>query len=259
MNGSRHAFVISLPHCGRSIPEDIRRSLALSEDKIEESTDIGTEEVFGAVPALKVLRTEWSRLTVDLNRDRHQRGEKGVVALVDYGEQAIYRPDCIPGEEEIQRRIKAYYLPYHLQLQSALKDPRVRALFDCHSMNGIGPAGAPDPGKKRKDLTLSNNGDERGCSHPARGGITCPPEMLEKIRGAFEACGFSVAINFPYSGGFITTHYGDELVRLGRVAVQIELNQDLYCKPGTVKLLPEKLADVRKRILDVFKRIGEYF
>jgi N-formylglutamate deformylase len=251
-----YPFVVSVPHCSNRIPDDIKRRLALSDEEICESTDVGTAEIFGSLPAAKVLCADWSRIAADLNRSPGQRDQKGVVAQVDYSGRLIYRPGSVPDEEEIERRLRAYYRPYHHQLIEALEHPEMRGLFDCHSLNGIGPPEAPDRGKKRKDITLSNNGDPKGCAHPRLGKTTCPAETLELIREAFEKSGFSVSINWPYSGGFITTHYGHELVNKGKTAVQIEINQDLYCKPNTLHIVPESLEDVRSRIDRSFAEIA---
>jgi len=252
----RYPFVISLPHCSSRIPQDIRRSLALSDEEIEESTDVGTAEIFGAVPAMKVLCAEWSRLTVDLNRDPAQRDEKGVVAFIDYEGRNIYRKDSMPGEREVERRIHAYYRRYHERLRAALRNPETLGLIDCHSLYGIGPPEAPDPGEKRKDLVLSNNGDHEGCDHPKRGRATCSSDLLRSIRRIFENHGFSVSINRPYAGGFITTHYGHELASVGKMAFQIEINQDLYCEPGSLQPAAEKLTDVRDRVLAAFLELS---
>ena len=183
---------------------------------MEESTDVGTAEIFGTLPAAAVLRASWSRLTVDLNRNPAQRDRKGVVALIDYGGRNIFRPDSIPDQEEVERRIQAYYWPYHHRLLEAVEAPAVRVLFDCHSLYGVGPEEAPDRGQRRKDITLSNNGDPEGCPLPSLGRITCATDTLMVMKGAFEESGFSVSINRPYSGGYITTHYGQTLAEQGK-------------------------------------------
>jgi N-formylglutamate deformylase len=256
MTERKYPFVFSLPHCSNRIPTDIRRGLALSEDEIEESTDVGTAEIFGTLPAAAVFCASWSRLTVDLNRNPAQRDRKGVVALIDYGGRSIFRPDSIPDEEEVERRIHAYYRPYHQQLLEALEAPGVKALFDCHSLYGVGPEEAPDRGRKRKDITLSNNGDPDGCPLASLGLITCATETLQVMKGAFEESGFSVSINRPYSGGYITTHYGHTRAGHGMLAVQIEINQDLYCRPGSLEVMPEKAREVRDRVLQALTRIA---
>jgi len=252
----RLPFIISLPHCSNRVPEEIRPTFALSDKQIEESTDMGTKEIFGSIPAKAVVSARWSRLLVDLNRGPDQRDAKGVIALKDYHGRVIYREGCIPDKQETERRIKEYYRPFHDHLRAALDDKDIKGLFDCHSLNGIGPLEAPDAGKKRRDIILSNNGDEMGNENPALGKTTCPAETLHMIRAAFQRAGFSVSINDPYAGGVIATHYGYALAGTGRIAVQIEINQDLYLEPGTRKLAAERLKSVRAKVFRSFEEIA---
>ena len=256
-NSSVHLpFVISLPHCSGRVPEDMRPTLRLSDEQIAESTDMGTKEIFGSIPAHAVVRSRWSRLVVDLNRGLHQRGSKGIVALKDYHGRAVYRNDCAPDKKKTESRIRDYYRPFHDELKAALDDLTIIGLFDCHSMNGIGPMEAPDAGKKRRDIVLSNNGDAMGNENPVLGKITCPTKTLQMISTIFQRSGFSVSINEPYTGGFILTHYGQELARTGRIALQIEINQDLFLRTGTCKIEAEKLSAVVADVLRSFKEIA---
>jgi len=251
----RLPFVISLPHCSSRVPEEIRTNLMLSDEQIEESTDVGTKEIFGDIPAKAVVCARWSRLLVDLNRGPNQRNAKGIIALKDYHGRVIYREGCIPDEQETERRIKEYYRPFHNELKAVLDAQDIKGLFDFHSLNGIGPLDAPDAGRERKDIVLGNNGDEMGNQNPALGKTTCPPETLHMISKAFQRAGFSVSVNDPYAGGFIATHYGGVLSGTGRIAVQIEINQDLYLEPGTRKLAAERLKCVRAKVLLSFEEI----
>ncbi len=57
-------------------------------------------------------------------------------------------------------------------------------------------------------------------------GSSCAESLTSLVCEHFEAHGFSVAPNDPYSGGWITRNYGrpDQKVH----AIQIELNRALY-------------------------------
>jgi N-formylglutamate deformylase len=255
----KYPLVICVPHCASRIPEMVRPALALKDEEIEESVDIGTKEIFGALPAKRVLCADWSRILVDLNRSAHERGPRGVVSEVDYHGRNVYHPGLFPNEREIAERLRKYYLPFHLRLKEALESPDIMGLCDCHSLNGIGPAEAPDPGKKRKDIVLGNNGDRHGNENPSLGRTTCPPESLHSIREAFERAGFSVSLNYPYTGGFITTHYGQEFADKGKIAFQIEINQDLYVERIIKQLVPERLEDVKRRVSRAFETWGQIF
>jgi N-formylglutamate deformylase len=250
-------FVFSAPHCSRRIPPEIRGALALTDEEIVESTDLGTHEIFGSIPAQRVCCAAWSRLAVDLNRSPAQRDRKGVVPHVDYGGRTVYRPEFLPDGVEVERRVQLYYRPFHEALRSAVESREIFGLFDCHSLNGVGPPEAPDPGERRKDICLSNNGDEEGCARPGFGGATCASGWMARIKGIFEEEGFSVSVNRPYAGGFITTNYGEYLSGLGKIAVQIEINQDLYCLPGTNDTVPDEVGAVIERLNGVFRTLTE--
>ncbi len=250
-------FVISLPHCSGKIPAGIRSNIVLTRTEMVDAVDLGTREIFAGLPAEMVLCAEWSRLVVDLNRPPEQRDAKGPVALVDYHGRSIYGPDAIPGESEIAQRLSTYYNPYHSQLEKALAEPHIKGLLDCHSLKGIGPPEAPDAGKKRKDIILGNNGGCDGESDPLRGECTCSPALLRFMKQVFERAGFSVSLNVPYAGGFIVTHYGSALAARGKMALQIEINQNLYLDPETEEIVPEKVTDVRSGIFECLKKIGE--
>ncbi len=249
-------FIVSLSHCARELPPSIRPSIALCADEIRQSVDEGTEEIFGALPALGIVKARWSRLLVDLNRGPDQTGPMGVIPEKDYHGRRVYRPGQAPDQETTAERVRIYYRPFHERLKEALGRPGVKGLVDAHSLNGVGPAGAPDAGEKRKDIVLSNNGNTRGEINPARGPTTCAAETLGMMKGAFERQGFSVSVNHPYSGGFIITHYGKLLLTEGKVAVQIEINQDLFLKAGTGKISTEAVEEVKDRVARALREIG---
>ena len=249
-------FVMSLPHCSDKIPGRIRRAMALTRAERVDAFDLGTREIFGCMPAEQILCAEWSRLVVDLNRPPHQRDAKGPVALMDYHGRSVYSPDAIPDEKTIAQRLSTYYNPYHRQLEAAIAKTHIKGLLDCHSLNGIGPPEAPDAGKKRKDIILGNNGGPDGERNPLRGDFTCTPTLLKFMKQVFQKAGFTVSINVPYAGGFIVTHYGPALAQNGKMALQIEINQNLYVDTETEKIIPQKAADVRSRIFKCFQSIG---
>jgi len=252
----KYPFIISLPHCSRQVPEEIRPTLALNNKEIWESTDRGTKEIFGSIPAKKIIFARWSRLVVDLNRSPTQQSAKGVIPQVDYHGRFIYRSGCIPDENERKRRLKEYYWPFHKRLVEAFEETNSKALFDCHSLNGTGPEAAPDFGMKRKDIILGNNGDRSGNINPARGNITCPVKTLQLMKEAFERAGYSVSVNDPYPGGFITNYYGKKFASAGKIVVQIEINQDLYMEHTPKRLSPKKVEKVKIRVLQSFKEIA---
>ena len=254
--GMRLPFVISIPHCSSLIPAEIRPAIALEEEQILDCTDRGTREIFAQYPVRTILWARWCRLVVDLNRSHLHRDATGVVPEVDYFQREIYKENFAPDDEEIQRRLRRYYWPYHDRLKEALQDREVKVLFDCHSLSHLGPPGAPDRLQWRKDIVLGNNGDGKGERHGPRGTITSAPGTLLMMREVLEKSGFSVSINHPYAGGFITTHYGEELVSKGKMAVQIEINQSLYMGNAGSGLCLDMVSDVSRKLGQALREIA---
>ncbi len=250
-------FVLSLPHCSGKVPETIRPAMALTDEAIEDSIDMGTREIFGSVPARTILHASRSRLVVDLNRSGLDRGPKGVIAEVDYHGRSIYGEGLVPDDKEVEYRLKEYYSPFHGRLKNAIDRRGIKGLFDCHSLCGIGPAEAPDAGKKRKDIILGNNGDRSGKESPALGNITCPVELFYSMKEAFKRAGFSVNMNYPYSGGFIVVHYAREFAATGKFFVQIEINQDLFPGAPPGQSAEERLKDVKARVFQALEEIAK--
>ncbi|WP_028321168.1 N-formylglutamate amidohydrolase [Desulfatiglans anilini] len=249
-------FVLSIPHGALRVPDAILRTMKLQPRDIEASVDTGTLEIFSGLPALAVVSAEWNRLVADVNRNPSDAGDRGVITRIDYDGREVYQPDAAVGPIERADRIERYHRPFHRRLAAALKIPGGAGLYDCHSLNNIGPQEAPDRGKARKDIVLGNNGDSSGSPRSGRGSPTCPPRVFRRMADCFRDAGFSVALNHPYAGGYITTHYGKRLVKEGRFAVQIEINQSLLLDPGTRRIDTARATDVQGRIEEAFQRIA---
>ena len=251
-------FVLSLPHCSGSVPNDFRPRLALDRNEIEQSRDHGTSEVFGDLPARAVVCARVSRLVNDLNRREDDLGPKGVVASLDYCRRDIFRPGQRPETGLVRELISQYHRPFHQSLRKALCENSFLGLFDCHSLDGKGPPGAPDRGEKRADLVLGNNGDPLGNPRDDRPeGLSCPRDKFLLVAEAFERQGFAVSLNVPYSGGFITRNYGPELAAQGKFAVQIEMNKDLIWDPGEWKIIPQRAYGVKQRVLEAMQDMAQ--
>ena len=255
----RLPFIISIPHCSGKVPAALRSTLDLTDEEIFESMDRGTSEIFGSLPSRATLCAQWSRLIVDLNRGPDRRDRKGVVPHVDYHGRVLYRPGCVPDEKEIRFRIERYYLPYHDRLKESLEDPEIRGIIDCHSLCEVAPVEAPDAGGRRKDIVLGNNGDSEGNQSPGMGKPTASPETVQMLKRAFQEYGFSVSINNPYKGGFITTHYARRFSGNDKFFMQIEINQGLYLNSEKNRIVGSRIKDVRERVHKVFRSFSVTF
>ncbi|MFO7885969.1 MAG: N-formylglutamate amidohydrolase [Desulfobacteraceae bacterium] len=123
-------FVLSLPHCSAQVPPWIRERLALDTKEIQTSVDLGTDEIFGHLPARYVIKANFTRLVTDLNRNSENYGEKGVIARTDYHGRPVFLPGQYPEKTMRKRLLQTCYHPFHEQLSQAVEDPGIKALFD---------------------------------------------------------------------------------------------------------------------------------
>lgn len=231
----RYPFLISIPHGGTELPLELDGRLQISGQEIRYYSDPETRELYrfgDAVTAL--IDTNISRVAVDLNRPPlplPPRDPDGIIKTRTIDGRAVYRPGCVPDLPLIHRLLMAWYFPYHQKIDELIDTRGVAIAFDCHSMLPRGSGEQKDAGRKRPIICLGNNGDRLGRAKK-NGIATCPEAWIHALADEFRA-EFSlekkeVAINNPFSGGFITNaHYW----RKGIPWIQLEVNRTLY-DPG---------------------------
>ena len=69
-----------------------------------------------------------------------------------------------------------------------------------------------------------------------RFGTSADPDIPDRIEAYLRNCGYQVARNRPYAGGFITEHHGAPAT--GIHALQIEVNRALYMDERRMERLP---------------------
>ena len=248
----RAGVVFASPHSGSIYPSDILDRSDLSAHQLRRNEDIFIDQLFnGAVAAgAPLIRALFPRVMVDVNRAEsglpshwdaliNERGYRhptpraaaglGVVPTYLTETLPIYRR--LPDIDDVSNRLTQLYHPYHAALKELLEtsvNKFGRALLvDCHSMPGFAPMGS-----RRPDIILGD-----------RFGTTCHADTLGTFRRLFTQAGYSVGVNYPYAGGYTTSHYGKP--DQGVEAVQIEVNRDLYVNPVTLapKLGYARLAE----------------
>jgi len=231
----KYPFLISVPHGGTEIPKTVRPRLLLSDTDLRYYCDPATRTLFGYQERVAAwIDTPVSRMVVDLNRPPLPlplRDPDGIIKLRTIDGRDVWRPGQVPGMPMIHRLCVDHYFPFHQRIDELIDRNHVSIAFDCHSMLPSGSEFQKDAGKKRPLICLGNNGDRKGRAK--KGGLaTCSEEWittLAKMFGdAFPANG-AVAINNPFSGGFIVNaHYW----RKGVPWIQIEVNRILYEPPS---------------------------
>ena len=254
----RYPFLISVPHGGTDAPEIVRPRLLLNDKELRYYCDPQTRVDFGFRNRVAAyIDTPISRMVVDLNRPPLPlplRDPDGIIKTRTIDGREVYRPDRVPDMQLIHHLLMTYYFPFHQQIDELIDRHHPEIAFDCHSMLPYGSENQKDAGKARPLICLGNNGDRRGKAR--KGSIaTCREEWITTLAGVFFdefPQDNAVAINNPFSGGFISNaHYWHK----GIPWVQIEINRALYepaPSPGSPRddtcdraiLLREKIWDV---------------
>jgi formiminoglutamase len=203
-------FLLSVPHAGWRIPPEAESYCVLSAKQVEEDGDLGAREIYDLESeVVAYLTTDIARAIVDLNRAEDDRRSDGVIKTHTCWGIPVYR-EPLP-EDVIRALLDRYYHPYHRRLRE-LATAGVKLAVDCHTMAAVGPPVAPDPGRERPWVCLSN----------ADG--TCPEDWVESLGALFQnALGPNVRINQPFKGGFITRSHSKEMPW-----VQLELSRAAF-------------------------------
>jgi len=240
----RSGVVFNSPHSGSHYQPEFLESSNLDSLAIRSSEDAFVNELFSDAPkhGAYLLSAHAPRAFIDLNRSATEldpaivQGVKrqptnpriaaglGIIPRVVADGQVI-RTGKIP-LAEAQSRIDNYYTPYHNCLRNLIDQQRdvhgMAVLIDCHSMPQSALVSAPLVRGKKPDIIL---GDRFGAS--------CDRWIVESATQIFAAAGFVVARNAPFSGGYITQHYGRP--SKGVHAFQIEINRALYMNERSVE------------------------
>lgn len=246
--------LISIPHGGSKVPEEVRDRIGLLPIDILDDGDAFTGDIYDVGDAVRhVVKASAARAFVDLNRSRDDLppgNPDGVVKThTCYGKQ-VYRNGCQPDRDLTQLLLNRHYDPYHSRLQHLLSGENpsgIRLALDCHSMAAVGPEISPDPGKKRPAFCLGN-----------LRGRTCPQSMLDTLadclRQAFGLRDSDVTQNVPFAGGHITRAYGGKPIPW----IQVEMSRDLYLRPPyfereTMAVDPSRIRELNTKFEQVLQ------
>ncbi len=229
--------LLSSPHSGRHYPSSFIQLTGLRKPTLRQNEDCFVDRLIAPLirDGFQQIIANFPRIYVDVNRSATEwppelagygrranallplsispraRAGMGVIPT-RIGACELY-PQGLSGEI-IQNRLNAFYHPYHKALSEQMRQTKARfgrvLLLDMHSM----PAQTAE-GRNRADIILGTRYGES-----ARG------RTIALVQDAFVKRGYSVVLDQPYAGGYITAHYGQP--DKGREVVQIEINKALY-------------------------------
>lgn len=234
-------LIVSVPHCGSYIPADIRADYTTEAIDSLDDTDWFVDHLYEFVPSIggTLITSHYSRYVIDLNRPPDStplysdgRRTTRLVPSTTFEGQPLYR-DEPPTPDEIERRKKKYYWPYHDALVGAVQTlqtifPQV-LLWEAHSIRRVVKSISEEP---FPDMIL---GDAEGESADAR----LSKVALQALRKHSMR---DVNHNAPFKGGYITRAFGQP--ETGVHALQLEMSKDLYMDAAERELAPAKADKV---------------
>ena len=216
-------LILSFPHSGTHMPQDIAKTLAPSSKALED-TDWHVPRLYDFAKALDVtwIEARVSRYVIDLNRDPGGASlypgqtTTALCPLESFAGETLWQQGLAPDEAEIARRKTHFFAPYHDALAAQITRVKARhgfaILYDCHSIRGV------VPGLFEGELPTLNLGTNKGQS--------CAEGLQKMVETVMAKGPFSQVSNGRFRGGWITRHYGRPHENVH--ALQMELAQRAY-------------------------------
>ena len=211
-------MILHIPHSSTNIPEELDKSLHISETDINLMTDWFTDELFTHPSATRVVH-QYSRLLCDVERYRNDADEP----MTKFGHGVVYTKgatgNTIRDNETYNPIFRNFaikstiYDTHHRHLNKVTSVslsyfPEV-VLVDCHSFNNE-PL-IHEVSGERPDFCIGTNGDDL--------------PFLDDLINLIKYNGYSVELNNPFSGAMVPSeHTNNKNLK----CVMIEVNRKLY-------------------------------
>ena len=254
-------LLIVTPHASGALPPDVLRAM-LGDGAFDTAQreallrrvflegDPYTDLIFNVAQA-QHLSAPWSRFAADLNRERGDVSDNGVLKMFDFERQALYPAEFSFSPQARETRLQAVWDPFERSLSAALSGKAL--MIVGHSMAPYGPQLGPDTGQPRPGITLMVG----TAAEPS-----FPPQQVAALQAAAEqAFGpvlsgetfARVAVNDPWDADSLSVRHA----RLSAAAAfGIEVNAGLYLqggqpRPGQLARLNAAFGDFAARALEL--------
>ena len=242
-------LILHLPHTSTEIP--VKTGYVASDEVLQAEilklTDWHTADLFYSAEDIMVV-APFSRIFCDTERFPDDKQE--VMAQFDMG--ALYEKtdagDCLKvvSPEFRTHVLTQYYWPHHRRLSKAvalqLKRYGKALIIDGHSFPDVLIEQSLDKRPDRPDFNIGTDA------------FHTPPALTDLSTGFFGERGYSVGIDWPYSGPIVPLEYHQKDKRVS--SIMLEINRKLYLKEGTSEqsvgyastksVVQEYLAFIRK-------------
>ncbi len=241
-------LVISVPHAGTIIPDEINQHLTpIGQKAIDTDWHVDKLYDFAKSQDVTLLIATHSRIVVDLNRAPSGtplypgQAETTLCPTETFDGEPLYH-SAPPTPEETATRVKTYWQPYHDTLAAELA--RIKAthgtarLLDGHSIRQSIPRLFEG---KLPDLNFGTNS-----------GAAADTSLVEKALAATAGSPFTHILDGRFRGGHITRHYGRPADNIH--AIQLELAQTTYMDEANPHAFDPARA---KPLIDTLKNLVE--
>ena len=232
---TKSPLVISIPHSGTDIPQDIASLCNLAAKR--EHTDWALQELVAPLSETTLVATV-SRYIVDVNRFKPRAGKatQPIISRIDEKGNLLF--NNYPSKQKQADWLERYYTPYYLHLENLLNEKSEQhkrvLLVDLHSYD--------DKLFKTTDIILGTRKKQ-----------TLSPDTLEKLQVLFHEEGLTTRVDTPFSGGNIIATFGKQ----ARIeAVQIEVPYSFYLDGHS--LHPERATTLQTKFQTIFQKLKMY-
>ncbi len=246
-------ILLSSPHSGVSFPDELKNQFIKDKMRRPDDADWFIHELYDFAPQMGItmIHANYCRWVIDLNRDPESKplydDGRIITALcpsTDFFGNPIYKDRVFePDDDEVTRRKKLYFDPYHLQLKKILNELKKEfgfaLLFDAHSIRKKVDTISSEP---FPDYILGTND-----------GVTASDNIIKAVKRVFVDEDF--AYNRPFKGGYITRSLGDP--GNGIHAIQLEMAKTNYMDDDEVNYHPTRAERTRNILKQLFNNIIE--
>ncbi len=248
-------LLVSLPHCGELIPDELRDAYDPRAFRLED-TDWHLQRLYGFAWQLgaSVLLPRASRYVIDLNRppdDAPMYPAANNTELCPtrfFTGDPLYLDGRAPSADEIAQRTRAWWQPYHRALQAEID--RLRAehghvvLFDGHSI--------------KSELPWLFEGRLPALNLGTVDGTSCAPSLRDALADVLGGQhGYSHAVDGRFKGGYITRHYGQPAQDVH--AVQLEMTWACYMdEDAPYKYRNDRAVEVTPVLEDLLRTMRDW-
>lgn len=244
-------IVISSPHSGTFFPPEVADQLKPEHVATPDDTDWFIHKLYDFAPAMGItmISANYNRWVIDLNRNPNSaplyndgRVITGLVPTTNFNGEHLYKGQ-IPSQEEVNRRLDAYYKPYHQKVAELLQATKAEfgkaLLFDAHSIRKVVPGIREEA---FPDLILGDND-----------GKSADKAIIETAFSALKSDGYDLQHNHPFKGGYITRSFGQPSDNVH--ALQLEMAKTNYMNDSETAYDQARADQIRAILQNVFSAL----